>query len=385
VVARLLEKTPADRFQSADELVQALDRPASPAPPSRARAVVAGAAFLAAVVVAWLLSRGPAIPLDAERYLILPFRHRGTAAPALVNGDVCEAEIYEALARWNDIRLVNSLLARDALSRRGGAETLEDGLAVAERLGAGRLLWGELWEVGDTTFVRGFVYDVARSGATLGEHTIRLHPGQVGTSFAELADSLVLGIGGSPPPREGAAGTQSFAALRAYGEAHAAIAQWDLALATTKLREAIALDSRYPQANLRLAQVAQWQSLPAADWRGNVNAALAGRFLSEHDSLIGLALIDLADARYPEACERYRGLLARDSLDFSAWYGLGECQARDDVVIPSRASPSGWAFRSSQWAAISAFRRALELVPSVHVAYQGAALFRLEEILYTEP
>jgi hypothetical protein len=346
---------------------------------------MAAVVVLAALLLGWLWYRAHRVPLDPERYVILPFRHRGDAAQALVNGDVCEAEIYEALARWNDIQVVNSLVARDALARRGGAGTLEEGLAVAKGLGAGRLLWGELWEVGDTTYVRGTVYDVVRRGATLGEHTIRLRPGQVGTSFSELADSLVFGLGGTAPPLEGAAGTQSYAALRAYGEAHAAIARWDLTGAAGKLHEALALDGRYPQANLRLAQVAQWENFAPAEWRGFVAAALAGSWLSARDSAVALALQDLAEQNYPQACARYRALVQRDSLDFSGWYGLGECQAKDDIVVPTRSSPSGWEFRSSQWSAITAFRRALELVPSVHVAYQGAALFRLEEALYTEP
>jgi tRNA A-37 threonylcarbamoyl transferase component Bud32/tetratricopeptide (TPR) repeat protein len=385
VVGRLLPKTPADRYQSAADVTEALDHPDGPAPRSRAKELAIAVVLLTAVIAGLLLYRTRAVSVDPERYLILPFRHRGDAAPALVNGDVCEAEIYEALARWNDIRVVNSFIARDALTRRGGANSLPDAMSVAQRLGAGRLLWGELWESGDTTYVRGTVYDVTRRGVPLVEHTIRLRPGQVGSSFTELADSLVLAIGGALPPREGGTGTQSFAALRAYGEASAAIGRWDLSRATGKLREALTLDSRYPQASLRLAQVSQWQDLTPAEWRAFAVNALASGGLSSRDSAVGLALIDLADSRFPEACDRYRSMLSRDSLDFSAWYGLGECQSRDDVVVSDRTSPSGWRFRSSQWSAITAFRRALELVPSVHVAFQGAALLRLEEILYTEP
>ena len=324
VIGRLLEKTPADRYQSADDLLEGLDRPVAPAGKSRRTPGIALVSALLVAVAAgvwWFTHRGA--PLDRARYLVLPFRHRGDAAPGLLNGDVCEAEIYDALARWNDIRVVNSLVVRDALARRGGAATLRDGLAVAERLGAGRLVWGELWEAGDTTYVRGAVYDVTRPGDAIVERTIRLQPGQVGSAFTALADSLVLGYEGTAPPREGPAGTESFAALRAYGEAYAAIARWDLAAATARLREALALDRQYPMANLRMAQVGQWQDLAPAEWRGYAAQALASGPLSPRDSAVGLALVDLSEGRYPEACARYRALLARDSLDFSAWYGLG--------------------------------------------------------------
>jgi hypothetical protein len=231
----------------------------------------------------------------------------------------------------------------------------------------------------------GTVYDVTRRGVPLGEHTVRLRPGEVGSSFTELADSLILGIGGGLPPREGGTGTQSFAALRAYGEASASIGRWDLIRATAKLREALALDPRYPQASLRLAQVSQWQDLVPSEWRGFAVTALASGGLTSRDSAVGLALIDLSESRFPRSLRALPHDVSRDSLDFSAWYGLGECQSRDDVVVSDRTSPSGWRFRSSQWSAITAFRRALELVPSVHVAFQGAALLRLEEILYSEP
>ena len=128
VVGRLLQKTAADRYQSADDLLEGLDRPAiTPRGPSRGIVAALGAVLVVAAAAGlwWFTHRGT--PLDRDRYLVLPFRHRGAAAPALLNGDVCEAEIYDALARWNDIRVVNSLVVRDALARRGGAATLSDG------------------------------------------------------------------------------------------------------------------------------------------------------------------------------------------------------------------------------------------------------------------
>ena len=264
--------------------------------------------------------------------------------------------------------------------------TLRDGLAVAERLGAGRLVWGELWEAGDTTYVRGAVYDVTRPGDAIVERTIRLQPGQVGSAFTALADSLVLGYEGSAPPREGPAGTESFAALRAYGEAYAAIARWDLLAATARLREALALDRQYPMANLRMAQVGQWQDLArggVARLRGPGTRLRSPVFAGQRRG---------TRARRPRGRPVSRGVCP---VQRTARARLPRLQrvvrtgrmpgSKDDMVVPSRASPSGWAFRSSQWSAIAAYRRALELVPSVHVAYQGAALFRLEELLYTEP
>ena len=54
-------------------------------------------------------------------------------------------------------------------------------------------------------------------------------------------------------------------------------------------------------------------------------------------------------------------------------------------MVRDSASPSGWRFRGSYHAAINAYRRALEIVPSVHLAFRGQAFDRLPELLYTEP
>ncbi len=63
-------------------------------------------------------------------------------------------------------------------------------------------------------------------------------------------------------------------------------------------------------------------------------------------------MLALADQRFPEACDRFRALVARDSLDFAAWFGLGECQGKDPLVVRDAASPSGWKFRGSYQAAV---------------------------------
>src|SRR5258705_314536 len=92
----------------------------------------------------------------------------------------------------------------------------------------------------------------------------------------------------------------------------------------------------------------------------------------------------MAQGRYPDACDAYRRRVALDANDFVGWFGLGECQSRDRLVVRDSKSPSGWAFRSSQQAAIAAYRRALDMVPAVHRAFAGAAYARLERLFYTQ-
>src|SRR5207302_4623774 len=125
-------------------------------------------------------------------------------------------------------------------------------------------------------------------------------------------------------------------------------------------RRAVELDPAYPHANLWLAQVMDWQGEPASEWRTFAGAANAGGAeLSPPQHNSAAALLDLADGRYVEACEDYRRLVARDSLDFTAWFGLGDCNRFDRLVVRDAASPSTWRFRGSYATAIAAYARAL--------------------------
>ncbi len=121
------------------------------------------------------------------------------------------------------------------------------------------------------------------------------------------------------------------------------------------------------------------------EWRETADRAYALRAqLGARDSARAIALNALASGDYPAACERYRAMTARDTLDFVAWYGLGDCLRRDRLVVPDSKSPSGFAFRSSYGAAIAAYDRALRIVPSVHLAFAGLGYERLSQLLFTQ-
>jgi hypothetical protein len=103
------------------------------------------------------------------------------------------------------------------------------------------------------------------------------------------------------------------------------------------------------------------------------------------ERLAAAALLAFARGDYPAACDRYRAMLTRDSSSFVAWFGLGECQGRDTVVLADPRSPSGWRFRGSAQAAVTAYRRAFGLLPSVHAAFAAPEYSRLTRMLITQP
>jgi tetratricopeptide (TPR) repeat protein len=337
-----------------------------------------GTAAIAAIIFA------AAPKLDASLYMVLPFRHRAESAPLLLNGDQCESLLHDALARWHGVRIVDPLWVADARSRRLGSVRVEDGVAIARQRLAGRVVMGEVWQFQDTIHVRGLLYDAA-GNQLLREHSVRIAPdlSDAQARFQELADSLLIGGGaaGTPP---GEAGRLSLPAWREFQEGFAALQRWDLDSAKAKLKQALIIDPTYGTAQLWLALVLDWAGEDPKTWKTYAAGALASNdSLPPRDRVLAEALLALSSGDFPQACQAFQDVIARDSLDFAAWFGLGDCHARDPLVVKD-SSGEGWHFRGSYEAAVKAYRRALEIVPSVHLAFRGQAFHRLPELLYTE-
>src|SRR5438034_4682121 len=87
---------------------------------------------------------------------------------------------------------------------------------------------------------------------------------------------------------------------------------------------------------------------------------------------------------WPDACARYREILAADSTNFTAWYGLAECNAGDPVVIRDPRDSARYVFRGSWHAAARAYKHALLLAPSFNLAFGTRARERLAHLLLAE-
>ncbi len=387
---RLLEKLPADRYSTAAQFVAALPADSTEQTGPRRRSHVtlrwSGVAAVLGVLAAVGVARRPAeAALDDSLYVVLPFRHRGDTPSPLLKGEQCESLLHDALRRWRDVSVVDPLWVSDARARSGDAPlTLETGLAMARVRGAGAMVTGEVWQVGDSVYVRGALYDVADKGRTVRQHTVSIAPdlSNATLQFRELASAL---LAGEDAVEAGVRTPASLAAWKAYETGREALLKWDLPEARGRLTEAVRLDPAYGEANLALATAMSWAGEPPGEWRSYAAAAAAPDAVGPADRRRALALLSLAEERYQEACDAYRALVRTDSLDFGAWFGLGECLSRDRAVIQDRASPSGWRFRSSYAEAVSAYRRAVESHPSVHQAVGAFGLARLRAVAFVEP
>jgi tetratricopeptide (TPR) repeat protein len=179
-------------------------------------------------------------------------------------------------------------------------------------------------------------------------------------------------------------GTDVLAAWRAYQRGTRDQQSWDLVGAEREFSSAVVADPKFAAAQLWLAQVASWRRDNDPDsWADAAVQASARRdVLSERDRLLSDGIVALARRQYATACDVYRTLLSRDSLDVVAWLGRGECLSRDPRIVRSRTTASGWAFVASQHEAIRSFLRAIELAPGSQAALTTQ---RRGRVLYVVP
>src|SRR5437667_4639899 len=331
---------------------------------------------------------------DGARFVTLPFAHRGGSQALDLDGADCAEFLSEAFGRWSDVRLTDKTRIYDALYRhRAGVPfriPFDAALAIARQLGAGRVVIGQLWNFGDTLRLTAGVYDAARAGPPLREATARIPSAtaHAGAAFTALAASL---LGADPGPAAGT-GAEATRSLRAYNAARLgqhALRAWDLPGAARAFRSAIAADSEFAHAYVWLGQALLWAADSSAD-AAHDRATIARRAsalverLGPTDRALLLAQQAMFERRWPEACERYREVLARDSLNFDAWYGLAQCNAEDPVVIRDPRDSARFVCRGSWHTAALAYRRALLLAPSFNFTFRSNARERMGRLLLAE-
>jgi eukaryotic-like serine/threonine-protein kinase len=297
LVMRCLEKAPADRPQSADEIVATLTDIATSlggeirAPRIWRRISLVGGAVLAiaaAAVATVLAIRGnrSSQPVAVNRGLIavVPFRVTATDSSlrALRDGmlDLISAKLTGA-TRTVDTRTLLSAWRRDA----GNSSTdlsERQAIGLAKELNAGQLLQGEIVQTNDTLRLTGTLIDASWPQRT---STASVHG--PATAVAALVDTLVakllvLGAGERAPD---ALATIPLPALQAYLEGQDAYRAGAYIKASNAFARALEIDSTFAPAGLRLGLAAEW----SGDRRAAAGRAIALRYrdrLSETDRLI---------------------------------------------------------------------------------------------------
>lgn len=386
---KALEKAPADRFQSAEQFaidlgaegIAVRDR-------TRPRRMLYGALAVAAATAAVTLwstkpSMDGPLQVDTALYAVLPFA-RSERVP---QGALLEQLVQDALARWGGVKVVARFQINDAMTRRRGTGVISssEAVRVARQLGAGRYVRGDISTSGDSVLLRAGLFDATRSGGALQEQVVTLSGELAGADsiVSGMADKLILrGLEVNTPREERR--RVSLPAVQAFARGLDQIQEWDLARADSAFTTALQHDQNYAAAALWLSQVRQWDGVSNARWEPSVERAVALiSQLGARERTMTQALSAMSRGDRTVACEMYQDLTESEPAGFVGWFGLATCLGRDQVVVRDPSSPTRYRFRSSYHTAVQAYRRAFELMPSMHRALRSGSYASVRDVFFT--
>ncbi len=319
-------------------------------------------------------ARRPNPPLDERTWIVVPFENVTRAADIDWLREASVNLLYLDMSKWRDIRVIDDERVADLMrdvpqARAGQTLSLDAGIAVARRAGAGKLVMGDLLKVGSRTRVVAKIFDVRTGQRVRNVIQETTDPDSLMAVFGRLA----RGILNADPPSEAALGTGTtrLDAYQAYLAGVRALNSFDVATAREHLERALQLDSTFALAHYKLSLVIGWMAPNDRGQRTHADAAarLAAGLPARERTLIA-AQAQAAIPDYGRACETLAPLIRADSGDVEAWYGYAECMYHDNVILPVDADSVHGRFRGDWNTSLRAFRRVLELDPTYHLAFQ---------------
>ncbi len=366
---RCLEKNPADRWQNADELLHTLEAMTTPSTgtmPVRTAARRSPRLAVAGVVTAlvllgittwwWTRSRGEQVgtALDPSIVAVLPFRVSG-AEPAYAEGmvDLLAAKLTgEGGPRAADAQSVLSAWRRAA---RDGELPRPEALALARRLGAGRLLSGSIVGTPNGLVLNASLFDTARERVQA-QADVQGPADSLTRLVDRLTAELLARGAGEGEQRVADLSSISLRALRAYLEGQASYRRGSYHEAMLQYEQAVDADSSFALAALGLAKSAWWIGELDRRNRGLLLAFKQGGRLGSRDR----ALLDVtaASAEFPDPASSAVWMTASERAVAAvpdspeAWFELGDAlfHQGDELGI-----------KGAQERAAAAFQRAVVL------------------------
>jgi TolB-like protein len=315
-------------------------------------------------------------PLDDRTWIVVPFDNLANNSEVDWLRAASVNLLYLDMSRWRDIKVVDDErvadLIREVPEASGSKQSmsLNAGLAVAKRAGAGRLVMGDVLRLGSRTAVTAKVFDVRTGQRTKSVREETAVPDSVMSLFGKLAQK-VLNVAPPQGANVGALGTTRVDAYQEYIAGVDALNRFDLGEARRHMVKAIALDSTFALAHFKMSIIAGWESANSPERRPHAEAAArfaAGLPPRERVLITGQLLQSRDD--WTKACETYTPLARADSSDIEAWYGMGECLFHDRTIEAVGGDTTRLRFRADLDQSIRAFQRVLQLDPTYHLAYQ---------------
>jgi TolB-like protein/tetratricopeptide (TPR) repeat protein len=313
-------------------------------------------------------------PLDERNWIVVPFDNLSKSSEVEWLRDASVNLLSLDLSRWSDIKVVDDKRVSDlvrALPRAAAGQlSLNDGLSVARRAGAGRLVMGEVLRIGSRTTVQARVINV-KDGSRL-----RLVRDETAVAdslmpmFGRLAEK-VLDVAPPPGANVGAIGTSRADAYQEYLTGYRALRQFDLGSARPHLLAALKLDSTFALAHLTMALLIGWDDSGSPERVRYAQAAERfGGTLPPRERALISGLVAFYGNDYVRSCETYERLVKADSSDVLALYGLGDCSYHDAAIVPMAGDSTRFRFRGDWNVSFRAFERALQVDPGFQLAVQ---------------
>jgi hypothetical protein len=344
VVARAMAPLPTDRFQTADEFLDALQRATSgvavaSARPSNQRvmAAVGALAVLAASVAAIAFWRGrSAVAPSATAIAVLP--------PAPVTADTALTRLGRELAITvsanldgvGGIRVVDALGVLANVDAAAPPPSLDEARAFAKRVGAKSVVRGTLIPAGDSVRVEVALHDAVCTSGDCSQPLARVSVAAPRDDITGLTErttwALLRGVWqreGAPTPSLASVTTRSIPALRAFLEGERAIVDGRWRAAPAMYERAFTEDSTF--------LLAYWRySFAKAYWLEGVDPAITakyrrgrGRFPTRDSLLIEAELSDSMSVRYA----RTKAAAERFPDYWPAWWTLSDRLTHETPLI----------------------------------------------------
>lgn len=320
-----------------------------------------------------LSAKRTAPQLNPRAWIVVPFGNI-TRAPELDwLRDASVNLLTLDLSRWTDISVVDDKRVGDLVRELPGkgttALTLGDGLTLAKLSGAGVLVMGDFYKLGNGARIAANVFDV-RTGRRIRSVTQQAQSqDSLLTAFSPLA-RRVLALPVPTGVTLGATGTASVDAYQEYLLGNSALNRFDMAEAVSHLHKALSIDSTFAMAHYKLSVAFHWDSSDIAAERAQaVAAARLGVGLPPRERALIAGRVASSTGDDPRACTTLRALIARDSMDVDALYALGECEYHGVWTVPEAIDSVRGRFRGNWNTAIAMFRRVLQLEPAYHPAF----------------
>lgn len=377
-IAKALEKDPTKRWQTGAEFRQAV-LGESPIPWSgRARRrtpALIGTAVIALLGVGYLALRpgGPPSGVNPRHsILVLPFDNLRQDATVEWMRDGSVSMLALNLSQWTDLTVVDHERLHDLFERRGVDGHEPVGLEMARRLARDAGVWtvvlGDYTKAGDSLQLVARVYDV-RTGARLHTAEARGKPGDDARPLFDQLAAKLLNLSGAPSGVTADVARVTTASLEAYRSYLGGIGElnsWNLGAADRAFKRAVEIDTTFGLAYYKLSLTRGWIA-GAGDSAGAEairRATQLAERLPEHDRAMITAYRYFIEGNFAKGRDSYRSLLARDSTDADAWYGLGDVAFHDpsSTQEPSRMTES-----------LRSFKKAIALDPNYYLAYEHLA------------